>query len=213
LADSILPLPVISDFDFPQEIQNHKEITEMKKRYFIRKTDSTEKERPEWIELNGAEFYAFTADPANKDKRFVILGGEGCEEAETLYLEADEKEYSKWKTDENHRQYLRRTAGDVDLISLNAPAGDETLEDLIPDEPTDFTELLSRQRENQLLAEALSKLTAAEKDLIDLLFLKNKNGKSEREIARELGIARMTLSNRKLVILKKIKKYLVQNGI
>jgi RNA polymerase sigma factor (sigma-70 family) len=101
----------------------------------------------------------------------------------------------------------------VDLISLNAPAGDETLEDLIPDEPTDFTELLSRQQENQLLAEALSKLTAAEKDLIDLLFLKNKNGKSEREIARELGIARMTLSNRKLVILKKIKKYLVQNGI
>jgi hypothetical protein len=94
LADSILPLPVISDFDFPQEIQNHKEITEMKKRYFIRKTDSTEKERPEWIELNGAEFYAFTADPANKD-RFIILGGEGCEETETLYLEVDEKEYSK----------------------------------------------------------------------------------------------------------------------
>jgi hypothetical protein len=65
-----------------------KEITIMANKYFVWKDANCNGVNPEWIEMDGRTFYAFTKDPANKDRRFVRLGNEVCEEADIIYLEA-----------------------------------------------------------------------------------------------------------------------------
>lgn len=61
------------------------------------------------------------------------------------------------------------------------------------------------------LKSALEYLTDEERVIIDVLYLKNSENLSERAMAEQIGIPQMTLNNRKLKILKKLKKYLAQN--
>ena len=61
------------------------------------------------------------------------------------------------------------------------------------------------------LYEALDTLTSDERALINLLFLENDEGKSEREISREMGIPQKTLNCRKMKILQKLRSAFAQN--
>ncbi len=69
----------------------------------------------------------------------------------------------------------------------------------------DIVDRLIQQELLQALALALQLLSAEERLLIEELFF---NKKSERNLAAELGIANMTLHDRKHRILKKLKKML-----
>lgn len=63
--------------------------------------------------------------------------------------------------------------------------------------------MLIEQEQLEKLHIALDALTVEERLLIHELFF---NGKSERILAEELGVPRMTLSDRKHRILKKMRK-------
>ena len=59
------------------------------------------------------------------------------------------------------------------------------------------------------LPAALERLTSAERQLIEeLFFSRSGEGKSEQEIAETLGITQQGVSYRKVVILKKLRKYM-----
>ena len=55
------------------------------------------------------------------------------------------------------------------------------------------------------LYDALEALSSEERELVDLLFLKNDDHKSERKIAEEFGVPQKTLNCRKQAIIKKLK--------
>ena len=55
------------------------------------------------------------------------------------------------------------------------------------------------------LYEALETLSSEERELVDLLFLKNDDHKSERKIAEEPGVAQKILNCRKQAIIKTLK--------
>ena len=59
-----------------------------------------------------------------------------------------------------------------------------------------------------ILLVALDELTADERSLIDALFYQEK---SEREVAKETGVPRKTLSYRKSKVLKKLKDIIEKN--
>lgn len=67
----------------------------------------------------------------------------------------------------------------------------------------DFVDRLVRLEQEQRLRAALQSLTLEERLIIHELFY---NGKSERELAAETGIPRMTICDRKHRILDKLKK-------
>lgn len=72
----------------------------MANKYFVWKDANCKVVNPEWVEMDGRTFYAFTLDPANKDRRFVRLGNEVCEEADVIYIEATYEQYLKWHREE-----------------------------------------------------------------------------------------------------------------
>lgn len=69
----------------------------------------------------------------------------------------------------------------------------------------DIIDNLLHQEQLESLWAALQSLPEDERSLIDELFF---NDKSERELARELDVPRMTLSDKKHRILRKLKKLL-----
>ena len=83
-----------------------------------------------------------------------------------------------------------------------------TLSDMIADENSIFE---NKVIESLDLKNALSTLTKEERKLIEALFFDNGEAMSEREISASLHIPQKTFNNRKLKILKKLKKRLAQN--
>ena len=73
----------------------------------------------------------------------------------------------------------------------------------IPDDQALVDEIVEDKLLLNVLLSALSELTDEERSLIDALFYQDK---SEREVARETGIHRNTLSYRKNKILAKLKE-------
>ena len=67
----------------------------------------------------------------------------------------------------------------------------------------DIVDKLIHQEQLEALWIALQSLSEDERSLVDELFF---NEKSERKLASELGVPRMTLSDKKHRILKKLKK-------
>lgn len=82
------------------------------------------------------------------------------------------------------------------------------MHDIVADDSAFFEEMIVT---DIALESALGHLTDDERLVIDVLYLKNSDNMSEREIAEKMGIPQKTLNNRKLKILKKLKKYLAQN--
>ena len=78
----------------------------------------------------------------------------------------------------------------------------------IPSEQALVDEIVEDKLLLDVLLSALAELTDEERSLIDALFYQDK---SEREVARELGIAQTTLNYQKTRILKWLKKKLTNN--
>ena len=185
----------------------------MATKYLVWKDPACQGKNIEWVELTGKEFYQLTAQPENKGRRFIKLDNSVCEEADVIIIEATLEQYRNWLPERDAHKYLMKTRVGKQTLSLDHPLGtgnDITLENLIPDEQNLEDLVLDRLLLSQL-PELLRILSDSDRELLNTLFLHTHENLSEREIARQLGIPRMTLNSRKASILKKLKKYLVQN--
>ena len=181
----------------------------MAKKFYIWKDPVCAGRNIEWREISGQEYNALIRKPENANRRFVILRGEPGTDEPALCMEATEEQYQSWRKEHNRHYYLRRINRDFLTVSLDGPAcgddEDETLHDRVGDEKILVEDLALENLSLEMLDEAINELAPEEKKLLDLLYFRNREKLSEREIARRMGIPAMTLHNRKRRILKKLQ--------
>jgi len=130
-------------------------------------------------------------DPAYTDKRFLRLHG--------MLMEVTEADYRDFYRDMRRQRYLDEEAARNGAFSCNAQDGEDCLADPSP--------LLDEVVPDKLLLEQLlfcfGQLAEDDRRLLSALFF---DGKSERDLAKELGIPRMTLSYQKGQALDQLKR-------
>lgn len=180
------------------------------KRYFIWKDGKFNGDKTEWQEISGQEFYDFVNDSQNADRHFIHQLDPTDPEADEVYYEATEETYKRWDRKRKKEEYVLQVKKEnpVEIVSLDTilyyddDGFPVTLGDTIPaPEPDPLIEDLY---------EALNTLSDKERALIDLLFFNN-DGKSDRQISRELGMPQKSLFNKKQKILAKLRCSLAQN--
>lgn len=190
----------------------------MKKKFYIWKDPSCAGQNIVWQEISGQEYNAMIRKPEKANRRFVILPGESESEDQTLYMEATEEQYQSWRRDTNAKDYRNRYRNLYTFVSMDAVLddsgdGETILHDRIGDDAVHVEDTALHHVELDRLREGIQELTDEENAVIDLFFFHNSEELSEHKIARNLGVPRMTLRNRKEKILKKLEKSLVQNGV
>ena len=188
----------------------------MSKQFYVWKDRNCNGIDPEWVQLTGKEYYRFIKDPLNAGRYFVELGDESDHEAGVIFMEATLEDYKKWRSES--RSHMRLHKINLEYIehqcSLDEPAGDEEdvlLHELVADKNASVVEQVLRNSELLALRKVLNSLDSGELELINALYLRNSDMRSEREIATLLNIPQKTLNNRKKKIFEKIKKSLAQN--
>ena len=187
----------------------------MANKYFVWKDANCKGVNPEWIEMDGRTFYAFTKDPANKDRRFVRLGNEVCEEADVIFLEATYEQYLDWikEYSRNYRNRQDEIENPYKKVSLDDKASERhelTFNEVIADDSVNVEKEVVDKLHCEYVRKIVVDLPLEERHIIELMFYGNKT-LSEREVARLLGITQTTLNYRKSKIFEKIKKSFVQN--
>lgn len=185
----------------------------MAKKYYRWKDENCNGLNPEWVEMTGTEFYAFTKNPENQTRYFMVLDNRICEDADIITMECTYEKYKEWKTQKNREEYLDRYAIGRNSVSLFSEIEDTelTYEEIIADETVDIEEALFWVIKQNLLKAFFKDLRKKEKDLLRLLYFENKD-LNELEICKKYGIPQKTLNNRKLSIRKKLKNFLAKNG-
>ena len=193
-----------------KQFEIFKEEEEMSNKYLIWKNPNETEGKKEWIELKGEDFYKFIKSPEAKDRyftKFPSLLEDGKDK--TIIIESTKEEYEDWSKKERHKRYLRNCEVGFSTISYNALESDDdsNSEELLRDESKDVPTEVEMIMNFNNLTEALSILSVDERWLIDELYLCDIT-KSECELSRQSGIPQKTINNRKIAILKKIKKIL-----
>lgn len=184
----------------------------MKKRFFAWKDANCDGKNPKWIEMSGKEFYAFKQLPGNYDRKFVALSdADGL--TDTVFLETTKSEYDRWHSGEGRKRRKKRRMSKYKylLLSLDTVVNEScgyTFNDVLPDDSADIEDEVITECLIEQLPEAISSLSGKEKKLIMDLFLGSEERLSVRQIAENQGIPPTTLHDRKVAVLKKIKKYL-----
>ena len=113
--------------------------------------------------------------------------------------------------------YLRRTSKLRSEISFDEPLnidwdGNELLlSDILGTEPDIVFKNIGTEVDKTLLAEAISKLTERERDIVQMRFgLNNGEEKTQKEVADELGISQSYISRIEKRIIKRLRKELVK---
>ena len=117
----------------------------------------------------------------------------------------EEYEKERW-----HSKYLKEFEKQFQLISLDAPTGEDdtdTLESFIADESEDVLASVCKQMEIEHLRRALKFLDTKELLVITTMFL-GKRELSEREVSAITGLPQKTVNNRKKTAFKKISTFL-----
>ena len=187
------------------------------KKYFVWKDANCNGINPEWLEISGKEFHKIVSDPENK-RWFIKWYDEDGECPDVFWYEVTYRVYLDHKEQKAREAYRRKKFFDENTLIVDFEEvlyydddGPVTRADTIVDEDA----YVEPNPEEQLildLQEALKTLSQEERELIDLLFLKNDDHKSERQIAKELGIPDMTINSRKKKIMQKLRLAFVQNG-
>ena len=164
-----------------------------------------------WTELSGKEFYALVKSPNGNGRYFIHYFDWEDPEAGDWYYEATKESYDKWHVYQQakYRKLMEKLQNPIEFVSLDQVLyyddnGDPiTLADTIPEEVPDaiYGEM----------DEVIATLKPEEQALINLLFLDNFEDKSERQIAKELGLPQKTLNCRKMAILQKLRSVFAQN--
>jgi RNA polymerase sigma factor (sigma-70 family) len=180
------------------------------RRYFVWKDAACKGINPEWIELTGKQFKEFVNNPENKNRYFIKFN-EDEEDTFTSVVEATYENYLEYDRERKKKAYNGKKAFDehtvfVDLDEVVYYDDDDpiTRAEIIADEDA-YVEPNHEQLLINELYDALEALSYEERELVDLLFLKNDDHKSERRIAEELGVPQKTLNCRKQAIIKKLK--------
>ncbi|MBE6971767.1 MAG: hypothetical protein E7446_06570 [Ruminococcaceae bacterium] len=182
----------------------------MANRYFVWKDPNCNGINPEWIELTPQEFYAFVNCPLNEGRHFIDFNEDCNEEEDALKMEVTATEYAEWDRRRHRYRYRREIeqeyADFVVSLDQEVPNSEDLLfRDVVADPDSDTADEAIHQMDLVKLRAALDKLTPEELELINALFLNNPDKRSERAIAKDLGVAQMTLNDRKRKILKKLK--------
>ncbi len=164
-----------------------------------------------WTELSGKEFYKLVKGPSGKGRYFIHFFDFEDPEAGDWYYEATRENYDRWHAFQQarYRKLMEKLANPIEFVSLEFIVGYDdngdpvTLADTIPDEVPDtiYGEV----------DDILETLTPEERALINLLFLDNYENKSERQIAREIGVNQKVINRQKARIIKKIRGKVSQN--
>ena len=136
------------------------------------------------------------SDPSYQSRRFILLHG--------MLMEVSEDDYKEFYKDRRRQKYLREEAVRVDEVSYDAldteeMSGSETIVDPspLPDEKVTEKIMLEAMRRG------LTKLDRRDRDLIQAVYF---DGKSERVMAKELGITQPTVHYRITQAIEKLKK-------
>ncbi|MCD8197927.1 MAG: hypothetical protein LUE24_12310 [Lachnospiraceae bacterium] len=175
--------------------------------YLVRKDRESTKEKTEWVQMDGAEFYRFTKSPEGKGRHFIHLTDDISYEADEIYIEAGYEEYRMWKKEENHHRYLAGCAEEVHVISADIPvkAGGDTLLETLEDEKSCIEELIAEKEEEERLHKILSGLESEERELLTVMYF-GERARTEMETAKLLHISRDAVKRRKKKVFLKISK-------
>lgn len=173
----------------------------MAKQFFIRNASLHDSDSDSWVQLSGAEFYAFVNSPQSKGRFFIDM--------EDYVLEASEDQFRRHKSQQDHSDYLNRFKKAYVFVSLyemeqrNGYNG----EDVIPDETQNTEQSALEKVLSSQLKVAISLLNDEEQWVISELYLSAKK-KTLRQVSDESGIPVMTLHGRKESAKKKLKKFM-----
>lgn len=177
----------------------------------------------QWNQISKSAYRAICEQNKTVDlmKRRFFEKIQPTEQGDALYIiECDYERYKESRAEKERIAYRNKIKkaeseqyGLLQTISLdteyeNSSDDTYTLSDMIADENSIFE---NKVIESLDLKNALSTLTKEERKLIEALFFDNGEAMSEREISASLHIPQKTFNNRKLKILKKLKKRLAQN--
>lgn len=175
----------------------------MKKRiYLIKKTVAEDGER--LLEVSGKEFYDFV-NSVEKEKRYFIrivddLSYEGTE----IIAQTSPEMYKSWRKEYDAHRYLENLKQGYEELSFEegiVQVGDALVVDA--DEVRPEAYLLQKEMYRKL-KEGLGSLEPAERELIDLLYLRE-HPMTQREAVEHFGISLSALHKRKEEILKKLR--------
>lgn len=133
-----------------------------------------------------------------KSKKFLPLHG--------MLMEVTEKQYKEFYRQKRRQKYINeRSAKNGDFSYDMLTTDDFNGEDILPDESEPLDEQVIRKIMMDKLRCALRLLSEDEQELIYGLFYENL---SEREYAAQKGVYHNAIHNKKIRILKKLKKFL-----
>ncbi|MBR3918470.1 MAG: hypothetical protein IKJ59_07015 [Clostridia bacterium] len=184
----------------------------MKKLFFRWKDESCNGIKPEWVEMTGKEFIEFKRNPENKHRKFAEYIDE-YQESATIVMEVTQDSYNRWHCEDviRRRKRTERYVAGYKEISMDEEIcgqniEDFTLHDVIADESVDVEKDVINLCEINHLREIFKKLSPEEMELIEALYL-SENPMTERDYAKKIGLCHSGLHKRKIMVLKKIKKF------
>ena len=182
----------------------------MENKYFVWKDRNCNGINPEWRELTPREYYAFVTAPENKGRFFIDFNADCPEETSVLMMEVTAEEYADWDRRRHRFDYRQEMEKEFEdsFVSLDqeVPRTEGLLfHDIVPDPDINTEGDALHQIDLTKLRTDLATLNASEREVIDALYFQNPDKLGERDVAAKMGIPRMTLSNRKKKIFKKLK--------
>lgn len=120
--------------------------------------------------------------------------------------EVSKEQYLEYRKEQDRHNYLKKNEQEAIILSLDALGAEGTSGDVfIADERVNVEEEIVHKLLLDKLKNAVSKLSAEELLLIDLLYSKLK---TEREISKITGIPQRTICYRKKKIIERLKNFL-----
>ena len=184
----------------------------MSKIYYIEDPNGTimsENGQRRFRKLEGTKAYEFLNTPEGKACRFMKV----CDYEESddeVFIEVSSENMKDFRKYERREQYVSDTikSNEYVLVSMNAMEkedGEEETEECIADEYINIELDFIHQCELETLRKAIRTLSEEELALIVALYLRDEP-MTEREYAKEKNLAPMTVHDRKIRILAKLKK-------
>lgn len=172
-------------------------------RQYFRKKDPTA-QIPEWIEMNGQEYYRFVCSPEGRGRFFIDF--------DDYVIEATKDQYQDWRKEKDHSDYLKEQEEGFLILSLYSDTINEygDGEDVIADEKVNVEETAILIAQVKALHSAFSKIDLTSYRLIRELYLTNKR-RTERDLAKELGVSQNAIHKQKKKVLKKLKSLVVKS--
>lgn len=134
-----------------------------------------------------------------KNKKFIYIHG--------MLLEVSKEEYKDYYTEIERNRYCKKVLQKLQVVSIEELNFDEDMKhkEVITDTSKDIEFEIERKIEIEQLRNALLKLDKEEYKLIRELFF---NEKTMTEYAKNIGCGVSTIFDKKVKILKKLKKFL-----